>query len=73
MKLRDLKPPHIEAVNAAVINIWSKATGDSQMIVTNLDSLIRSGGSNGALGGIRTPDPWFRRPMLYPLSYERLC
>ena len=25
----------------------------------------------GALGGIRTPDPRFRRPMLYPLSYER--
>ena len=25
----------------------------------------------GAPGGIRTPDPRFRRPMLYPLSYER--
>lgn len=25
----------------------------------------------GALGGIRTPDTWFRRPVLYPLSYER--
>ena len=25
----------------------------------------------GAPGGIRTPDPWFRRPVLYPLSYER--
>ena len=25
----------------------------------------------GTLGGIRTPDPRFRRPMLYPLSYER--
>src|SRR5579871_4506903 len=30
----------------------------------------RSG--SGPLGGIRTPDPRFRRPMLYPLSYERL-
>ncbi len=27
----------------------------------------------GALGGIRTPDPRFRRPMLYPLSYERVA
>ncbi len=22
-------------------------------------------------GGIRTPDTWFRRPVLYPLSYGR--
>jgi hypothetical protein len=26
----------------------------------------------GAPGGIRTHDPWFRRPMLYPLSYGRM-
>ena len=26
---------------------------------------------NGTPGGIRTPDPRFRRPMLYPLSYGR--
>ena len=26
----------------------------------------------GALGGIRTHDPWLRRPILYPLSYERV-
>lgn len=25
----------------------------------------------GAAGGIRTPDPLFRRQMLYPLSYSR--
>lgn len=25
----------------------------------------------GTPGGIRTPDPRFRRPMLYPLSYRR--
>ena len=27
--------------------------------------------SVSAAGGIRTPDPRFRRPMLYPLSYSR--
>src|SRR5690606_7628076 len=26
---------------------------------------------DGALGGIRTPDPCLRRAVLYPLSYER--
>lgn len=25
------------------------------------------------LGRTRTCNPWFRRPVLYPLSYERLC
>ena len=25
----------------------------------------------GALGGIRTHDPWLRKPVLYPLSYKR--
>ena len=28
--------------------------------------------SCGTPGGIRTPDPRFRRPMLYPLSYGRI-
>ena len=32
--------------------------------------ILRS--TTGAPGGIRTHDPWFRRPMLYPLSYGRL-
>src|SRR4029450_7152917 len=27
----------------------------------------------GAPGGIRTHDPWLRRPILYPLSYGRVC
>src|SRR4029079_14212339 len=27
--------------------------------------------STGAPGGIRTHDPWLRRPILYPLSYGR--
>ena len=39
---------------------------------TTWDSLVRNTGRSGALGGIRTPDTWFRRPVLYPLSYERL-
>ncbi len=26
---------------------------------------------NGAVGRIRTPDHRFRRPVLYPLSYDR--
>jgi hypothetical protein len=38
----------------------------------NRYSLVRNGTKSGALGGIRTPDTWFRRPVLYPLSYERL-
>ena len=42
------------------------------MRVTKRDSLVRNGAKSGALGGIRTPDTWFRRPVLYPLSYERL-
>ena len=28
-------------------------------------------GFAGTPGGIRTHDPWFRRPVLYPLSYRR--
>lgn len=24
-------------------------------------------------GGIRTPDTWYRKPLLYPLSYECIC
>jgi hypothetical protein len=27
---------------------------------------------NSTPGGIRTPDTWFRRPVLYPLSYGRM-
>ena len=41
------------------------------MGVTAWDWLVRNGARSGALGGIRTPDTWFRRPVLYPLSYER--
>ena len=36
------------------------------------DTLVRNRAKSGALGGIRTPDTWFRRPVLYPLSYERV-
>ena len=32
------------------------------------DCLVRNGGKYGALGGIRTPDTWFRRPIAYVLS-----
>jgi hypothetical protein len=39
---------------------------------TTWDCLVRNGERSGALGGIRTPDTWFRRPVLYPLSYERV-
>lgn len=28
------------------------------------------GVSRGALERIRTSDPWYRKPVLYPLSYE---
>ena len=28
--------------------------------------------NSGTPGGIRTHDPWFRRPVLYPLSYRRM-
>src|SRR5262249_41629271 len=33
--------------------------------------LLRCYRKNGAPGGIRTHDPWLRRPILYPLSYGR--
>ncbi len=36
------------------------------------DWLVQNRAENGAPGGIRTPDTWFRRPVLYPLSYGRL-
>ena len=42
------------------------------MIRTTRDCLVRNRAKDGALGGIRTPDPRFRRPMLCPLSYERV-
>ena len=32
------------------------------MIATRWATLVRNGAVSGALGGIRTPDPWFRRP-----------
>ena len=41
------------------------------MICISWDCLVRNGAKSGAPGGIRTPDTWFRRPVLYPLSYER--
>ena len=33
------------------------------MRVTKQDSLVRNGARSGALGGIRTHDTWFRRPI----------
>src|SRR5262249_49383311 len=33
--------------------------------------LMRCQSGTGAPGGIRTHDPWLRRPILYPLSYGR--
>ena len=33
---------------------------------------VLCGVESGRSGGIRTPDPRFRRPMLYPLSYGRV-
>ena len=42
------------------------------MVVTSWDYLVLNREKSGALGGIRTPDTWFRRPVLYPLSYERV-
>ena len=29
--------------------------------------------STSTPGGSRTPDPWFRKPLLYPLSYRGKC
>jgi hypothetical protein len=42
------------------------------MTLATWDWLVRNREESGALGGIRTPDTWFRRPVLYPLSYERV-
>ncbi len=35
------------------------------MGVTNRDCLVRNGARSGALGGIRTHDTWFRRPIAF--------
>ncbi len=48
-----------------------KGAGRLVVVETKRDCLVPNGTRIGALGGIRTPDPRFRRPMLYPLSYER--
>ena len=47
------------------------SVADTCLLRVCMRVVIRVGGEYGALGGIRTPDPRFRRPMLYPLSYER--
>lgn len=41
-----------------------------EQTVTHVSGMHRL--PTGPLEGIRTPDPRFRRPMLYPLSYERV-
>ena len=58
--------------NPHMVTRWSKVHEDESKGVTTRDSLVRNGERSGALGGIRTPDTWFRRPVLYPLSYERI-
>ena len=39
-------------------------------LVPDVDIRCRATGTNGALGRIRTSDTRFRKPVLYPLSYE---
>ena len=38
------------------------------MLWTAWEGLVRNRERSGALGGIRTPDTWFRRPIAYVLS-----
>ena len=55
-----------------MVTRWSKAKQGEPKRMIPLGCLVQNEGESGALGGIRTPDTWFRRPVLYPLSYERL-
>ena len=58
--------------NQHMVNRWSNDKEGESKNVNRHDCLVRNEARSGALGGIRTPDTWFRRPVLYPLSYERL-
>jgi hypothetical protein len=60
------KPLHEFALasNRATPSRWHTTTYET-------GSMRHSASENGALGGDRTHNPWLRRPVLYPLSYER--
>ena len=52
--------------------MWRRAAPDGQAAIARRRGVVAvlSRGVSGALGVIRTPDTRFRKPMLYPLSYE---
>ena len=48
-----------------------KGSEGEQMIGSKWDALVRNGAESGALGGIRTPVPWFRGPSrLMPIGHD---
>jgi hypothetical protein len=55
-----------DVANDPLTSLHLSRTSRCRESITSLGSK-----SIGAAGGIRTPDPRFRRPMLYPLSYSR--
>ena len=59
-------------VRAKVLFLIPQASGN-QLRLNALFYFVRyDRRSSGASRGIRTLDTWFRRPVLYPLSYRRL-
>src|SRR6266545_2836551 len=51
------------STNEHMVNRWSNGKEGELKSMNRRDCLVRNGASCGALGGIRTPDTWFRRPV----------
>ena len=48
---------------------WRSAEFETATAFEQVTDLVMAG-KQGAPGRIRTSDTWFRKPLLYPLSYE---
>ncbi len=66
------RPPASEIRQYALTDtrrtLW--ACGVARAIAQNVDICCHTANTGGALGRIRTSDTRFRKPVLYPLSYE---
>ena len=59
--------------NAHMGNRWSIDQQLESLIGSKQDWLVRNGAKSGALGGMRTPDTWFRRPIRIVLNVPIPC
>jgi hypothetical protein len=58
---------------ADVMDLYSVSATEAQYLTKDIDVFCRYAPSlavEGTPGGIRTHDPRFRKPVLYPLSYR---